>query len=84
MKRGWLLTVTVLLVGVLASPVWAADYARPELVISTDELAKLLTDPGVKILDARGADDYKAGHIPGAISLPSPRTQYVERGVPGV
>lgn len=84
MKRSWILAVTVLVVAGMAWPGWGADYARPELIISSDELAKLLTNPEVRILDARGADDYKAGHVPGAISLPSPRTQYVERGVPGV
>jgi thiosulfate/3-mercaptopyruvate sulfurtransferase len=84
MKRGWILVVAVLVVTGVAWPIWAADYARPELIIATEELAGLLANPEVKILDARGEDDYKAGHIPGAISLPSPKTQYVERGVPGV
>jgi thiosulfate/3-mercaptopyruvate sulfurtransferase len=84
MKRGWILAVTVLAVVGMAWSGWAADYARPELIISTEGLAGILTSPDVKILDARGADDYKAGHIPGAISLPHGKTQYVERGVPGV
>lgn len=84
MKRKGILAVTVLAVVGLAWPAWAAHYARPELVISTDELAGLLTNPEVRVVDARGTDDYKAGHIPGAISLPHAKTQYVERGVPGL
>jgi thiosulfate/3-mercaptopyruvate sulfurtransferase len=84
MKRSWLLAVTALAVGVLASPLWAAEYARPDLIISTDELVKVLADPDVRVVDARGADDYKAGHIPGAVSLPHGKTQYVERGTPGL
>src|SRR5574341_1215925 len=84
MKRWWVLAMTALAVFGLAGPVPAADYARAELIITTEELAGLLVDPDVRILDARGAEDYKAGHIPGAISLPSGKTQYVERGVSGV
>jgi len=84
MKRGWSLAIAVLVLVGMGWPGWAADYGRPELIVSTQELADMLASAEVKILDARGADDYKAGHIPGAISLPSPRTQYVERGVPGV
>ncbi len=84
MKRWRTFAMTVLIVAGLAGTAFAADYARPELIVSTQELAGLLADPEVRILDARGAEDYKAGHIPGAISLPSGKTQHVERGVPGV
>lgn len=84
MKRIWISAVTVLIVVGLAWTGWAADYAQSELIISTEELAGILTNPEVRIVDARGADDYKAGHIPGAISLAHGKTQYVERGVPGL
>lgn len=84
MKRSWIYAVAVLLALGVAWPAWPADYARPELIISTQELAGVLGSAGLKILDARGAEDYKAGHIPGALSLPFAKTQYVERGVPGV
>ncbi|MBI3015270.1 MAG: sulfurtransferase, partial [Candidatus Tectomicrobia bacterium] len=84
MKRGSILTLLVLAILGLVGSGWAADYARPDLIISTDELAGILTHPEIKILDARGPEDYKAGHIAGAIPLPHGKTQYVERGVPGV
>src|SRR5574341_2458061 len=84
MRRWCMIAVTVLAVAGLIRPAPAADYARPELIVSTDKLAGLLADSDVRILDGRGAEDYEAGHIPGAISLPSGKTQYVERGVPGV
>jgi thiosulfate/3-mercaptopyruvate sulfurtransferase len=66
--------------GVAAS----ADYARPDLLVSTHELANVLGDPTVKVLDARGPEDYAAGRIPGGISLPVEQTRYVERGIPGI
>ncbi len=84
MKRWRMLAITVLVTAGLIGHALAADYARPELIVSTEELATLLAGPAVRVLDARGAEDYTAGHIPGAISLPSARTQHVERGVPSV
>lgn len=50
-----------------------SPLARPELFISTDEVAKRLRDPKVRIVDCRftfDADakkDYLAGHLPGAV-----------------
>lgn len=50
---------------------------RDELLISTDRLAGLLDDPGVRVVDVRwsladadtGEREYEAGHIPGALYL---------------
>lgn len=83
-KKGWILAVAL-----VAALGWlgfasAAEYARPELLISTDELATLLDKADVKILDARSPEAFKAGHIPGALSLPRRSTQYRERGVPEI
>lgn len=38
-------------------------------ILSTDELARNLKDPGVIIIDVRKVEDYKSGHIPGAIGI---------------
>ncbi len=38
-------------------------------IISTDELAKILKDPGIIIVDIRKVEDYKTGHIPGALGI---------------
>lgn len=49
----------------------ASSYARPELLVETDWLAKNLSDPKLRIVDLRAADKYQAGHIPGSVSLNS-------------
>jgi rhodanese-related sulfurtransferase len=44
--------------------------------VKTADMAKLLHTPGVTVVDARQAKDYRAGHLDGAISIPvnsSPR-----------
>lgn len=38
-------------------------------ILSTDELAKSLKDPHVIVVDIRKLEDFKAGHIPGAIGI---------------
>lgn len=38
-------------------------------ILSTDDLAKSLKDPGIVIVDIRKVEDYKAGHIPGAVGI---------------
>lgn len=45
-----------------------ADEARR---ITADELHKLWDKKDVLIIDTRGEPDYKASHIPGAISVPA-------------
>ncbi len=56
------LLVVVLLVPVFA---WSQD-----LVVSTAWLQKNLKDPQLVVLDVRKVEDYKAGHIPGAVNVP--------------
>ena len=45
-----------------------ADDARR---ITAEELHKLWEKKDVLIIDTRGEPDYKAGHIPGAVSVPA-------------
>ena len=42
--------------------------AAPRITIS--DLQQLIKGGRVVIVDVRGADSYRAGHIPGAISMP--------------
>ena len=70
------LAVAVLL---LAEATAAAPYANPYLLIETDELARLLGSPDLRIVHLRrgakkrGAKKrkaaYQGGHIPGAVYL---------------
>ncbi|GAB4100798.1 metalloregulator ArsR/SmtB family transcription factor [Sinomonas halotolerans] len=39
-------------------------------VLTRDELAARAGDGGVTVLDVRPADEYRAGHVPGALSVP--------------
>jgi thiosulfate/3-mercaptopyruvate sulfurtransferase len=50
-----------------------SGFARPELFISTDEVAKRMREPNVRVVDCRFSFEgdakaaYLAGHIPGAV-----------------
>ena len=50
-------------------PIGERGYAHPELLAETDWLAGRLSDPTVRVVDARSDDDYARGHIPGAVHL---------------
>jgi thiosulfate/3-mercaptopyruvate sulfurtransferase len=47
----------------------AARYALPELLLEPADLARPETAKKYVILDARGADAYRAGHVPGAVRV---------------
>ena len=51
-----------------------AKFENPNLLVETSWLAQNLSDVNLRILDARPAKDYAAGHIKGAISLPVENT----------
>ena len=38
-------------------------------IVSTDDLEKNLTNPKVVVLDVRKVEEYRAGHIPGAVNV---------------
>jgi thiosulfate/3-mercaptopyruvate sulfurtransferase len=44
-------------------------YVHPELLADSEWLASQLDNPRVRIVDARGAEQYAAGHIAGALHL---------------
>lgn len=63
-------------------------YAHPELLAETDWLASRLSDSRVRIVDARGAEQYAEGHIAGAVHMDGfgrsiPRTENNDMGAPG-
>ena len=50
-------------------PVRERGYPHPELLAETDWLAGHLSDPTVRVVDARSDEDYAGGHIPGAVHI---------------
>lgn len=47
----------------------AGGYANPQLLIETEELAKRLDEPALRIVDLRTPEEYAEAHIPGAVHL---------------
>jgi rhodanese-related sulfurtransferase len=48
-------------------------HGRDELApVTLPELRTLMRDKGVTVIDVRPRDEYEAGHIPGALSIPVP------------
>jgi thiosulfate/3-mercaptopyruvate sulfurtransferase len=50
-------------------PISERGYARPELLAESAWLAGKLTDPRIRVVDARSAQEYAAGHIAGAVHM---------------
>ncbi|UJB30034.1 metalloregulator ArsR/SmtB family transcription factor [Chromobacterium sp. Beijing] len=52
--------------------------ARPETLdgVTLDELLRRLGDGDLILLDVRPADEYAAGHLPGALNLPPERLEH--------
>src|SRR5688572_26347674 len=55
------------------------DEMRP---VELGELRRLMRDGEVVVIDVRPADEYLAGHIPGALSIPVPELRKRLRTVP--
>lgn len=69
MKRMQTILAAVLVL-VLAAPAWAAKgYVRPELLIETDELAKIVNQSNVRLVDAVDPGTYQRAHIPGSVNI---------------
>jgi rhodanese-related sulfurtransferase len=55
----------------VASPAFAGEPAAAPLAQVTPKVLELrLGDPGVVVLDVRTAEEFAAGHVPGAVNLP--------------
>jgi thiosulfate/3-mercaptopyruvate sulfurtransferase len=44
-------------------------YTRPELLIETEEFAKIMNQPNVRLIDAVDPASYQRAHIPGAVNI---------------
>ena len=58
------------------------SYANAWLLVSGEELAAHLGEGGIRLLDARPAEQYAVGHIPGAANLPLAEITRTVNGVP--
>jgi thiosulfate/3-mercaptopyruvate sulfurtransferase len=79
----WLLAILLLSRGGLQGQV--PTYRHPELLIETQKLAQLLSSPQLRLLDARPPEEYRLGHLPGAVNLPALATDDLDanrRGFP--
>ncbi|NIO00128.1 MAG: sulfurtransferase [Anaerolineae bacterium] len=56
------------------TPAVEVGFANPQLLVETDWLAEHLKDADLRVVDARKAEDYRAGHIASAIIIPRPDT----------
>lgn len=50
--------------------------------VSLRELRRLMRDGDVTVVDVRPAEEYRAGHIPGALSIPVPELRRRLREIP--
>jgi thiosulfate/3-mercaptopyruvate sulfurtransferase len=71
----------------MVSPISERGYARPELLAETSWLAEQLSSPNVRVVDARSANEYAAGHIAGAVNIDGfssaiPRDDNYDMGAP--
>ena len=65
MRKFKLLGIMLAVLLLLPMAALARDVAP---IVSVDWLEKNLTNPKVVILDVRKVEDYRAGHIPGAVN----------------
>lgn len=79
-----LLTLSFLALGGGGTSAGASDYPNAGLLVETADLANLLTQPGVRVLDARPPEEYRQGHVPGAVNLPAPATDNLESNRQGL
>lgn len=79
MKKGFLVLLTLSSFA-LSAPLLstASDYPNAGLLVETADLANILGQPGIRVLDARPPEEYRQGHIPGAVNLPAPATDSIE------
>lgn len=80
-KMMWIAVLALVLVVVAcrptpapAAPVEVREFANPQLLVSTEWLAEHLKDADLRVVDARKAEEYAAGHIPGAVNIPRAAT----------
>jgi thiosulfate/3-mercaptopyruvate sulfurtransferase len=81
----WLLLLPALLIlGTAMLLAQASRYRNPQVLIETPELASVLSNADVRILDVRPPEEYRQGHLPGAVNLPAPTTDDLQANRQGL
>ena len=94
-KMGLGMVIGALMLGVLSACSSTSDvsedtsldsrgYSSTERIVSTKWVADNLDNKNVKIIDLRKAEDYDAGHLPGALNYSSKELQVESGGVKGM
>jgi thiosulfate/3-mercaptopyruvate sulfurtransferase len=65
--KGTMIRGFVLLILAFPAVGWARDAESQPPLVTHDALQKRLSDPNLRILDARTSSEYDKGHIPGAV-----------------
>ncbi len=71
----------------MVTPISERGYARPELLAETGWVADRLDDPRIRVVDSRSEQEYRAGHIAGAVHIDGfgrsiPRAENGDMGSP--
>lgn len=69
---GWFLVFLV--AGSAAASAQVSPYANPQILAEPADLAEILHNSELRILDVRPAGEYEREHISGAVNLPAPLT----------
>jgi thiosulfate/3-mercaptopyruvate sulfurtransferase len=72
------LFLAIYAMGVSILPGQVPSYRRPQLLIESPQLTRLLSSHQLRLLDARPASEFELGHLPGAVSLPALETDDLE------
>jgi len=75
-RVGWLVVLVPFVAAQASGQV--SRYPNSQLLLETQELAAKLSDPDLRILDARPANEYRESHLPGAVSFPALSTDNLE------
>ena len=78
-----LVTLSMLVLPLAVALHLEARDSQSHLLMETAELAARLSTDNLRIIDARPANDYRQGHIPGAVNLPASSTDRLEANAHG-
>jgi len=72
--RWLLLLLAALILGIAVPMAQGRGYRNSQLLVGSAELASALSDADVRVLDVRPPEEYRQGHLPGAVNVPAAAT----------